>query len=85
MAPNSPQYNDFVRLRRRIIASSPELQERALINWLDDSTADFGTLMQRSLADLRQAAGATPSTGNERETGSARGPCSACGPGSAPG
>jgi hypothetical protein len=28
-------------------------------DWVDDSTADFCTLMQRSLADLRQAAGCT--------------------------
>jgi AcrR family transcriptional regulator len=33
-------------------------------DWVDDSTADFCTLMQRSLADLRQAAGCTRGTGN---------------------
>ena len=97
------QYSDYARIRRDLIASSPELQERDLIkmtslasaiaetlrqrhvpartatfaaqaamavftiaygDWVDDSTADFCTLMQRSLADLRQAAGCTRGTGN---------------------
>jgi hypothetical protein len=31
---------------------------------VDDSTADLDTLMQRSLADLRQAVGSTRGTGN---------------------
>ena len=97
------QYSDYARIRRDLIASSPELQERDLIkmtslasaiaealrqrhvpprtatltaqaavavfttaygDWLDDSTADFGTLMQRSLAEFRQAVGGTRGTGN---------------------
>ena len=33
-------------------------------DWADDSTTDFSTLMQRSLAEFRQAAGATRGTGN---------------------
>jgi hypothetical protein len=28
-------------------------------DWVDDSTANFGVLMQRSLAELRQAVGGT--------------------------
>ncbi len=31
-------------------------------DWVDDSAADLYTLMQRSLADLRQAVGCTPGT-----------------------
>jgi AcrR family transcriptional regulator len=88
------RYRDYARLRRDVIASSPELQERDVMkmsslasamaetlcqrnvpariatltaqaavavfnaaydDWADDSTADFGVLMQRSLAELRQA------------------------------
>ena len=33
-------------------------------DWVDDSTADLDTLMQRSLADLRRAVGYAPGTGN---------------------
>ena len=33
-------------------------------DWVDDSTADLDTLMQRSLADLRRAVGYTPGSGN---------------------
>jgi len=97
------QYSDYARIRRDLIASSPELQERDLIkmtslasaiaealrqrhvpartatltaqaavtvftiayaDWVDDSTADFGTLMQHSLTEFRQAVGATRGTGN---------------------
>jgi AcrR family transcriptional regulator len=36
----------------------------AYADWIDDSTADLSTLMQRSLADLRQAVGRTPGTDN---------------------
>ena len=31
-------------------------------DWIDDNTADLYTLMQQSLADLRQAVGSTPGT-----------------------
>jgi AcrR family transcriptional regulator len=92
------QYRDYARIRRDLIASAPELQERDLIkmtslasaiadalcqrhvpprtatltaqaavavfntayaDWIDNSTEDFHTLMQRSLAEFRQAVGAT--------------------------
>ncbi len=33
-------------------------------DWVDDRTTDLDTLMQRSLADLRQAVGCTRGTGN---------------------
>jgi AcrR family transcriptional regulator len=91
------QYSDYARIRRDLIASSLELQERDLIkmtslasaiaetlrqrhvpprtatltaqaavtvftiayaDWIDNSTEDFDTLMQRSLAEFRQAVGA---------------------------
>jgi AcrR family transcriptional regulator len=88
------QYSDYARIRRDLIASAPELQERDLIkmtslasaiaealrqrhvpartatltaqaavavftiayaDWIDNSNDDFNTLMQRSLAEFRQA------------------------------
>ena len=97
------QYRDYARIRRELIASAPELQERDLIkmtslasaiaealrqrhvpartatltaqaavavftiaygDWIDDSTVAFDVLMQRSLAEFRQAVGGTPGTGN---------------------
>ncbi|MDQ2815180.1 MAG: TetR/AcrR family transcriptional regulator [Actinomycetota bacterium] len=97
------QYSDYARIRRDLIASSLELQERDLIkmtslafaiagalrqrhvpartataaaqaavavfstaygDWVDDSAADFGALMQRALAEFRQAVGSTRGTGS---------------------
>ena len=97
------QYSDYARIRRDLIASSPELQERDLIkmtslaaaiaealrqrhvpartasltaqaavavfaiayaDWVDNGTADFADLMQRSLVEFRQAVGATRGIGN---------------------
>lgn len=90
------RYRDYARIRRDLIAASPELQERDLMkmtslaaamaealrqrdipartailiaqaavtvfntaydDWINESTEDFGTLMQRSLADFRRAVG----------------------------
>ena len=97
------KYSDYARIRRDLIASSPELQERDLIkmtalasaiaeallqrhvppraatltaqaavavfsiaygDWVDNGTEDFGTLMQRSLAEFRLAVGDTRGTDN---------------------
>jgi AcrR family transcriptional regulator len=97
------QYSDYARIRRDLIASSLELQERDLIkttslasaiaealrqrnvpprtatltaqaaiavfttayaDWVDDSTEDFNTMMQRSLTEFRQAVGATQGIDN---------------------
>jgi AcrR family transcriptional regulator len=97
------QYRDYARLRRDVIASSPELQERDVMkmaalasamaetlrqrnvpartavltaqaavavfntaygDWVDDGSADFDVLMQRSLADFRQAVQGTGCTGS---------------------
>jgi AcrR family transcriptional regulator len=97
------QYSDYARIRRDLIASSPELQERDLIkmtslasaiaealhqrhvppraatltaqaavavftiayaDWVDDSTENFDTLMQRSLAEFREAVGVRRGTDN---------------------
>ncbi len=90
------RYSDYARVRRDLIASSPELRERDLIkmtslaaaiadalrqrhvppriatltaqaavaifttayaDWVDHPAEDFGVLMQRSLAEFRQAVG----------------------------
>jgi AcrR family transcriptional regulator len=96
------QYRDYAHLRRDVIASSPELQERDVMkmaslasamaetlrqrnvpartavltaqaavavfntaygDWVDDGSADFSVLMQRSLADFRRAIEGTRGTG----------------------
>jgi AcrR family transcriptional regulator len=93
------KYSDYARIRRDLIASSPELRERDLIkmtslaaaiadalcqrhvpartatlaaqaavavftiayaDWVDNPAEDFGILVQRSLAELRQAVGPHP-------------------------
>lgn len=97
------RYRDYARIRRELITSSLELQERDLIkmaslasaiagalsqrdvpvrtaaltaqaavavfnvayaDWVDDGTADFGELMQRALAEFRQAAGPIQGSGS---------------------
>ena len=62
--------------RRHVPARTATLTAQAAVavfttaygDWADDSTADFRTRMQRSLADLRQAARCTPGTDSSPET-----------------